>query len=826
MRNTFQTTFSAFKNLFDSKETPFELSLNDFHDRVKLGNDPLIEKIQKIRNPETTKEEKDRLKKSLLSICFSGTFNKRTDNDLIKHSGVFCADFDKYPNEETLLSERKRIEEDKHTLHCFRSPSGNGLKVLVRIPESDKHEHKRRFKAYEKYINSEYFDPACCNLSRVCFESYDPNAFINQLCDEFTEIAPQDGYKITELKKTDVTLTDDYKICEYLVEKWKHSTSFSDGERNNHIYKLAALCCTYGVAEDTAFNYIFNNVVIGGFSQRETENTVSSAYNRVPFGTEAFKDYEKENEISKLIRKGNTPQEIAIKTKVTEKQVIEIKEVIQNNFDTFWDIIKVKKGKKEEEKVIFEPFKIKGFLSQHGFRKYLPNEISDSQYLLIKQNKVKTVSRDYIITFMTDFVNPDKSDKGSQLVFNEFFNNSYRICSEDGLKKLVDNEKDFDKKILKDTKTNVFLLFKNKVINIAKNSIKEIDYIDLNKYVWEQRIIQRNFTPQENHTNDFQDFVSKICNKEPNRIKSLESTIGYLISNHKDKRYQKAVILNDQEINDTPNGGSGKSLLFYALQRFKNGVQLDGKVFSHQKSFNYSGITHETELMCFDDVKKNFNFEALFSLITEGIEIEQKGKDKFFIPFEDSPKIVITTNYVIKGSGGSHERRRHEVEFYQYFNAKKSPLDEYGKQLFNDWSTEEWVNFDNYMIANVQYFLSNGLIQVDSINADIKRFIQQTHEDFYDWAKDEDNLLEGARCYNNKTIRAFTDDNKGWEKTLTNKTFMSWVNNYSNFMDYKLEKGRDGIGRYFILSKEVDPYTENENSTTDFNHMEEIKVEF
>ena len=826
MQDPFKTSFSAFKNLFDSKETPFNLSLKEFNKRVKRGNEPLRDKISKIRNPTTTKDEKDRLKKSLLSICFSGTFSKREDDALIKHSGVFCADFDKYPNEETLLAERKRIEEDKHTLHCFRSPSGNGLKVLIRIPESDKHEHKRRFKAYEKHINSEYFDKACCNLSRVCFESYDPKAYINQLCEQFEEIAPQDGYRVSELKQTHITLTDDYKACEYIVEKWKHTTSFSDGERNEHIYKLSAMCCSYGIPEDVSFNYIFNNIVIGDFSRRETENTVSSAYNRVAFGTEAFRDYDKENEIARLIRKGDTPQEIAVKTKVTEKQVTEIKEVIQNNYDTFWDIIKVKKGKKEEEKVIFEPFKIKGFLSKNGFRKYLPNEKSDSQYLLITQNKVKTVSRDYIITFLTDYANPDKSDKGSQLVFNEFFNDSYRICSEDGLKKLVDNEKDFDKKILKDTKTNVFLLFKNKVINISKNSTKEIEYIDLNKYVWEQRIIQRNFIPKENHKNDFQDFVSKISDNDTKRIKSLESTIGYLISNHKDKRYQKAVILNDQEINDTPNGGSGKSLLFYALQRFKNGVQLDGKVFSHQKSFNYSAITHETELMCFDDVKKNFNFEALFSLITEGIEVEQKGKDKFFIPFEDSPKIVITTNYVIKGSGGSHERRRHEVEFYQYFNANKSPLDEYGKQLFNDWNKDEWSSFDNYMLSNVQNFLSNGLIQVESINSDIKRFIQQTHEDFYDWAKEDDNLLEKSRCYNNKTLRSFTEDNKGWEKTLTNKLFMGWVNNYASFMGFNIEKGRDGVGRYFRLSREEETISDEEKQSGDFEDMKEIEVEF
>jgi len=41
----------------------------------------------------------------------------------------------------------------------------------------------------------------------------------------------------------------------------------------------------------------------------------------------------------------------------------------------------------------------------------------------------------------------------------------------------------------------------------------------------------------------------------------------------------------------------------------------------------------------------------LFSVVTEGLTLEKKNKDAIKIPFSKSPKIAITTNYAIKGSG-------------------------------------------------------------------------------------------------------------------------------------------------------------------------------
>ena len=82
---------------------------------------------------------------------------------------------------------------------------------------------------------------------------------------------------------------------------------------------------------------------------------------------------------------------------------------------------------------------------------------------------------------------------------------------------------------------------------------------------------------------------------------------------------------------------------------------IDGKDFSFEKNFKFQTVSTDCQVLVFDDVKKNFEFERLFSIITEGIEIEYKNQGTIKIPVEKSPKIVITTNYTIKGEGGSFD---------------------------------------------------------------------------------------------------------------------------------------------------------------------------
>ena len=68
---------------------------------------------------------------------------------------------------------------DKYVLSVFVSPSGNGIKVLVKIP-FDVENHVNYFNSLENYFSSPQFDKTSKNVSRVCYESYDPFIYINK----------------------------------------------------------------------------------------------------------------------------------------------------------------------------------------------------------------------------------------------------------------------------------------------------------------------------------------------------------------------------------------------------------------------------------------------------------------------------------------------------------------------------------------------------------------------------------------------------------------------------------------------------------------------
>ena len=128
----------------------------------------------------------------------------------------------------------------------------------------------------------------------------------------------------------------------------------------------------------------------------------------------------------------------------------------------------------------------------------------------------------------------------------------------------------------------------------------------------------------------------------------MESTIGFMLHAHKNLSYCPAIILNDEVISDNPEGGTGKGLFMNALSKMKKVVTIDGKSFTFERSFAYQLVSADTQILVFDDVKKNFDFERLFSVVTEGLTLEKKNKDAIKIPFSKSPKIAITTNYAIK----------------------------------------------------------------------------------------------------------------------------------------------------------------------------------
>jgi hypothetical protein len=773
MKQPYLANVTIFKSLFDSKETAFVLSIEDVYQRIKTGVGGTKELVNSIRQ-ETNKDSRNELKKKLKAILFAGEFSQRNSASLTKHSGFMITDFDDFENDDVLLEWREKLKQCPFVYLLFVSPSGNGLKAVIRIPNSDPKEHSLRHKAFQNYIKCDYFDRSNKDVSRVCYESYDPDIYINQYADVFDKIEQEEGYNYQE-KPPIVILKNEQEIINILM-KFDYG-NFVEGERNNYIFKAACTFCEYGIDRETCENYLWNNVVSGNFSHDEFLTTVKSAYKKANFDSKYFEDNVVINKVKTAITKGLSDKEIIEKYGVEKEVVEDVKEQVVNDVDIFWEISYTKAKK---IKIEINEWKYKEFLVKNGFAKYYPENAEKPSFVKIVENKAVLIGSDQIKDFVLNYL----STKKIYDVWN-FCSRAIYIFSE----KYLNFLDSIDLKMLSDDAETCYIPYKNGVVKITFDKVEIISYLDINGYIWENQILNRNFKLQNYYFTNFEKFVELVCNESRERIEALETTIGYLIHAHKNKAEQKAIIFNDQEIDDNPNGGSGKSLMLTALNKFRRTVKIDGKTFNPtQSDFVYQRVNVDTQILAFDDVKKNFNFEQLFSLITEGIPVNRKNKDEFYIPFERSPKIVITTNYVINGAGGSHDRRRHEVEFYQYFNAKRTPKEVFGKYFFDEWNEEEWSSFDNYIVECIQLYLALGLVQVQSINANKKRFIQNTSKEFFDYVA-EGNIELDKEYYTTDLLSDFIKENKEL-RDLSSKMFIAWIKQYANYNGYQLERGK------------------------------------
>ena len=775
---------SVFKSLFSTKETPYSLTIPEVVERIRRGTNDLIKKIEIIRTMSKGQPEYDQAKKELYAIMFNGTFTERNANGLVEHSGLCILDFDGYPTDEIMELERQRLINDPYVMIVFMSPGGKGWKAVIRIPKSTASEHKRRFIAYADYFKSDYFDRKNQDVSRVCFESYDPNIYYNEFCQVFEGISEDKGFQYIERPPVCI-LNDETKIIE-LIEKFDFKNQFVEGSRNQFIFEIACCLCDYGISQDIAEHHLYSKYVVGSsFSHQEMLNTIKSAYRKSSFNSKYFEDRSTIDRVKLKLKNGVNEDEIKRQHNISDEILNDIKDNATNADDVFWTIIQ----KKDSEVVVIEPLKYSQFLVKNGFNKFYPENAEKPTFVRVIENKVKLSSVDQIKDFVLNYL----IEKGHINVWN-FCSKSTYLFSENHLN-MIDS---IYLKMLQDIEDTSFIPYRNGVVKIKKDSTELLSYIDVDGYIWENQIIDRDFNLVVDFHNDFRDLVHKVSNNDQKRIASLESTLGYLVHSFKDKTNQKAIIFNDQEIDENPNGGSGKSLMLTAVGYLRKTVKIDGKSFNPSKSeFLYQRVNLDTQILAFDDVKKNFDFEQLFMIVSEGITVNRKNKDEVFIPFNRSPKIVITTNYVISGAGGSHDRRRHEIEFYQYFNANNSPLKEYGKLLFDQWSKDDWSRFDNYMIKNLQLFLRNGLTKTISINADSKRFIQATSQDFFDFSQDNQFTTE-IYYYNNELFNQFQNEYNGY-KDMNPQRFARWIAEYGKFKGWDLEKGKNHKGRFVIF---------------------------
>lgn len=421
----------------------------------------------------------------------------------------------------------------------------------------------------------------------------------------------------------------------------------------------------------------------------------------------------------------------------------------------------------------FNYIDIAGFLTSRG-------------YYLFRTSKQKHIFIRIIDNIVTEVGKKDLKDEILEFVkaeepkhIYEFFLKGIGKCVNDEFLETLPDKKVVFKQDLKDV---IQLYFQNCIVKITKDKISTFPYEKMSGYIWESHIIQREFDENAIAGSDFKTFCWNISNQDPERYKSICSTLGYLIHNYKNPSYSPAVILNDEVISDHPEGGTGKGLLLKAVEQYLSTVVIEGKTFTFDKSFVYQRVNSDTKLISFQDVNKSFDFERLFSVLTDGINVEKKGVAEVHYSFSDTPKIVITTNYAIRGKGNSHKRRRHELEIAQYYNESKTPFDEFGRMMFNDWDDKDFSEFDAFMFECCQFYLKNGLIEQKFINLKGKQLAAETSVDFLKFMEGFDFKTVIKSVLFESFISEF-DEYRGF-KWFSKQTFTKWVSAYADSNGY------------------------------------------
>lgn len=292
---------SIYRNIFDTT-SQYIISVGDALNRIKTGKSDKA--IISLRNELDPNIQAD-LKKKLPSVTFSGIFAQREDSKIKAHSGFICLDFD----DVDVPTYKEIFSKWEFTYATWVSPRGNGVKALVKIADGAK--HRQHFAALKKLYPD--VDEACVNESRVCYESYDTEIYINEKSKIFKE-----AIKYEVVLKTNVT-NDVFDIYKKLV-RWleKKGNLFSAGNRNKYVFILAGACCRYGLDSVDVENIMISDYSSSDFTKKEITRTIHSAFKRnassaasLEFRNDNFYSKETKYEVdSKIFEEGYKPSDV------------------------------------------------------------------------------------------------------------------------------------------------------------------------------------------------------------------------------------------------------------------------------------------------------------------------------------------------------------------------------------------------------------------------------------------------------------------------------------------------------------------------------------
>lgn len=272
------TIFKNFNEVIEHKTIPEILH------EIKTGKyRPGITYLRKSL-AENKLEAYEKAKKSLPAFTPSGKFvGGRKMEFLEAYSYFIILDIDKL-SQTDLQNAKHKANQSEYTYASFISPSGNGLKILVKV-NTAKEDHKETFlaiqKHYETLLNHE-IDKSGKDITRLCFYSFDDNLYHNEAAKVFVSEAmqtsqaePVEASTTLNLKLQTSNSEAVYNHCIRFTEK---KVQYATGSRNVFVHQLACNLNRKGISLNEALSFILTDF---GYDEKEVTQTVHSAYGNI-----------------------------------------------------------------------------------------------------------------------------------------------------------------------------------------------------------------------------------------------------------------------------------------------------------------------------------------------------------------------------------------------------------------------------------------------------------------------------------------------------------------------------------------------------------------
>lgn len=443
--------------------------------------------------------------------------------------------------------------------------------------------------------------------------------------------------------------------------------------------------------------------------------------------------------------------------------------------ETYWEEIREedRNGRPKPVRYEFRYGRCFSFLQNRGYYRYKELDGKSYQFIHINHPVVRIVEPWEIRDFVIEFTKV----AGNEGVLEMLYRGGVQYLGPDKLSNINFMSPLFEEA----SRDRQRLYFSDNCFEISATDIKEIQYTQVNYNIWSDQ--KREFPAKltnklvdvklsednkfsiefskDGERCQFLQFLRNTSNFTWRKKKKIEdgdetleidpdeeyenvlhlisklAAFGYLCLSAKDRSVARAVVAMDGKQSEVgqSNGRSGKSILGEAVKQVQKTLYIDGKKKEIESDpFIWDGLDEKYYTVFLDDVRTNFSLEFLFANITGDWNANWKGGRRFTIPFAVSPKIYITTNHALNGTGSSFKDRQYLIAFCDFYNDEHKPSHDFGGLFFDDWDFDQWNLFWNLVANCIQIYIKFGAIQAPQDRIATRQLRQTMGEMFLGWA--------------------------------------------------------------------------------------------